>query len=49
MLQVAGITAAPSNASEKIQKMVDFKADHCRDGAVADFIEYLERMYETEG
>lgn len=49
MLQVAGITAAPSNASEKIQKMVDFKAGHCRDGAVADFIEYLERMYETEG
>lgn len=46
MLQIAGITAAPANASEKIRSMVDLTTCHCQEGAVADFIEYLERIYE---
>lgn len=43
MLQTAGITAVPQNGPEEIQKLADVVTCHCNDGAVADFIEYLEQ------
>ena len=33
----------PSNAPEDIRQMADLVVGDCRDGAVADLIEYLER------
>ncbi len=43
MLQLADISAAPLNACEKVKQIVNFVAGPCKDGAVADFIDYLSR------
>ena len=43
MLRAAGFAAVPSNAPEDIRQMADLVVGDCRDGAVADLIEYLER------
>ncbi|WP_283606599.1 Cof-type HAD-IIB family hydrolase [Faecalispora anaeroviscerum] len=43
MLRAAGFAAVPSNAPADIQQMADLVVGDCRDGAVADLIEYLER------
>ncbi len=42
MLQAADISACPSDSPEEIKQLVDFVGCDCRDGAVADFIEYLK-------
>lgn len=39
MLRVAGIAAAPSNATEQIRSLADLVVAHHQDGAVADFLE----------
>lgn len=41
MLESADISAAPSGAIEDVKKLVNFVGGSCKDGAVADFIEYL--------
>ena len=42
MLSVAGISSCPDESPSDIKDIVDFVAGACRDGAVADFIEYLQ-------
>ena len=42
MLQSANMAACPENASEEIKKIASIHVCHCRDGAVADFIERIE-------
>lgn len=42
MLNVAGISSCPKESPDDIKDSVDFVAGACRDGAVADFIEYLQ-------
>ena len=42
MLKAADISACPSESPEDIKESVDFVGCACRDGAVADFIEYLK-------
>ncbi len=41
MLKKADISAVPIGAPDDIKKLADFIACECRDGAVADFIDYL--------
>ncbi len=41
MLKGADISAAPSDAVEDVKNCVDFIGGSCKNGAVADFIEYL--------
>lgn len=41
MLKKADISAVPSDSPEEIKELADFLAGKCRDGAVADFINYL--------
>lgn len=47
MLQTAGITAVPQNAPEELQQYADVVVCHCCDGAVADFVEFLESLHEA--
>lgn len=47
MLQTAGITAVPENAPEELRQYADVVVCHCCDGAVADFVEFLESRYEA--
>jgi hydroxymethylpyrimidine pyrophosphatase-like HAD family hydrolase len=42
MLSVAGISSCPVESPDDIKETVDFVAGKCREGAVADFIEYLQ-------
>ncbi|MDO4730677.1 MAG: HAD family hydrolase [Clostridia bacterium] len=46
LLKAAGICAAPENAPEDIKSFADVVVSHCDKGAVADFIEYLEKNIE---
>lgn len=41
MLQQADISSAPNSAPDDIKRIVNFVGCDCREGAVADFIEYL--------
>lgn len=41
MLEEGDITSTPSGAPEELKKMANFVGGSCREGAVADFIEYL--------
>ncbi len=45
MLKQADFSAVPKNGDENLQKEVDFIVDSCDNGAVADFINRLERLY----
>lgn len=47
MLEMAGVSACPHNAPETLKQKADVVVGHCDDGAVADFIEYIERMYSA--
>lgn len=47
MLQTAGITAVPQNAPEELKQYADLVVCHCCDGAVADFVEFLESYDEV--
>ena len=38
-------SACPSQAPEDIQKICEYRACHCNDGAVADFLSYIENSY----
>ena len=44
MLRCAGITACPSGAPDDLKALCDVEVGPCMGGAVADFIEYLERL-----
>ena len=44
MLQYAGVSAVPIDTPDDIKAVCDFIAGKCEDGAVADFIEYLESI-----
>ncbi|MCL2034037.1 MAG: HAD family hydrolase, partial [Oscillospiraceae bacterium] len=46
MLEYAGVGATVEEALDEIKGACDFVAGKCEDGAVADFIEYLESMCE---
>ncbi|MBQ9083683.1 MAG: HAD-IIB family hydrolase [Clostridia bacterium] len=48
MVRVAGIGAAPQNATEKVRSLAKVIVCDCDDGAVADFIAYLERKLTEE-
>ena len=49
LLSEAGMAIVPSNAPVEIQAMADCVACHCRDGAVADAIAWIEdRLKETK-
>jgi Cof subfamily protein (haloacid dehalogenase superfamily) len=48
MVRVAGIGAAPQNATEKVRSLAKVVVCDCDDGAVADFIAYLERKLTEE-
>lgn len=43
MLECAGISATVADAYNDIKKIVDFVGGTCEEGAVADFIEYIEK------
>ena len=45
LLKEAGVSAVPENAPEEIKSAADYTVCHCNDGAVADFIELMERKY----
>ncbi len=45
MLEVADISAATGDAPEDLKKQVNYVSKNCRDGAVADFIEYLKNNF----
>ena len=45
MLAVADISAATGDAPEDLKKRVNYVGKKCRDGAVADFIEYLKNNF----
>ncbi len=44
MLKVADISAVPVNSPEDIKETADYITVSCRDGAVADFIDYLTNI-----
>ena len=43
MLECAGISATVADAYDDIKQIVDFVGGTCENGAVADFIEYIEK------
>lgn len=45
MLKSADISAATNGAPEDIKQMTDYVTVDCKDGAVADFIDYLTSIY----
>ena len=45
MLAVADISSATGDAPEDLKKKVNYVGKKCRDGAVADFIEYLKNIF----
>lgn len=45
MLLEADFSAIPKNGDENLRKKVDFIVDSCENGAVADFINHLEQIY----
>lgn len=45
MLKNADISATTVDAPDEIKKEVDFVGGYCKDGAVADFIEYLTEIF----
>lgn len=45
MLQIADFSAVPKSGDPNLQKEVDFIADSCENGAVSDFICYLQQTY----
>ncbi len=46
MLENADISAATQGAPDEIKQMADYVTVDCRDGAVADFIDYLTEIYK---
>lgn len=42
MLNTAGISACPKGSPDDIKELANFVAVECKDGAVADFVEYLK-------
>jgi len=46
MLEYAGVSATVADAPDDIKAVCDYVAGKCEDGAVADFIEYLESICE---
>lgn len=47
MLENADISATTSDAPDEIKKITDFVGGSCRDGAVADFIDYLTEIFRN--
>lgn len=47
MITAADIGAVPANSPEDIKKQASVVVGHAADGAVADFIEYLEGIFEN--
>jgi HAD superfamily hydrolase (TIGR01484 family) len=47
LIQTAAVGAAPSGAPEVIRQAADIVVGRSEDGAVADFIEYLEGLFGT--
>ena len=45
MLKTVSHPACPKQAPEDIQKLCEYVACHCNDGAVADFINYIYKTY----
>ncbi len=48
MLEAADISASPSDGVDEVLKIANFVGGRCRDGAVADFIEYLFNKPEVK-
>ena len=46
MLRAADFSAVPKSGDPNLQKEVDFIADSCENGAVSDYIRYLEQTYD---
>lgn len=46
MLQIAGLTGAPADAAPEIRQVAQRVFCRCDDGAVAQFVEYLESICE---
>lgn len=44
MLEAAGCSCAVGEAPDEIKKIADYVSCGCEDGAVADFIDYIERL-----
>lgn len=47
MLKNADICAVPQGSPEEIKALADFVAVSCKDGAVADFIDYLTKIHSN--
>lgn len=46
MLENADICAVPDGSPEEVKALADFVAVSCKDGAVADFIDYLTKIHQ---
>jgi hydroxymethylpyrimidine pyrophosphatase-like HAD family hydrolase len=49
MLQASAVGAVPSDAPDDIKAIADLVVGPCENGAVADFIEYLEARVRLKG
>ena len=45
MLKAVGHSACCKQAPEQLHKMSEYVACHCNEGAVADFLDYIENKY----
>jgi len=45
MLKKGAVTCVPSDSPDELKAMVDFVACPCREGAVAEFINYLYQRF----
>lgn len=45
ILEAAGFSVCPENAPEDIKESVDLVVCHCKDGAVGELIEYMEKNF----
>jgi Cof subfamily protein (haloacid dehalogenase superfamily) len=48
MIKEAAVGAAPAGAPSEIKEQADIVVGSCEDGAVADFIEYIEEKYNIQ-
>lgn len=46
LIETSALSAVPAEAPEDLKQLADIVVCRCEDGAVADFIEYIEAKYE---
>ncbi len=49
LIKASAVSAVPADAPDDMKKIADIVTCKCEDGAVADFIEYIEASYHCDG